>query len=106
MKIFYIPITNKISETNYNNTIKKRITFNGTKISHFTNNDLGVWGFKDGKSNIRTYNSIEAGDIIFFRTTDKEKYQCFDGFGVVTKKEIDSQLAKNFWNDKEFKNLI
>ena len=106
MKFFYFPITEKISKINYNNTIKKRITFDERKIFQFTNNNFGVWGFKNGKSNTPTYESIEKGDVIFFRTTYDKKYQCFDGFGVVYKKENNPQLAKNFWNDEDYQNLV
>lgn len=65
MKIFYIPITNKISLENYKNTIIKRVNFENKDITDIADN-CGVWGFKDGESNERTYENIDIGDIVFF----------------------------------------
>ena len=86
MKLFYIPITNRESVKNYTNTIKERVNYKKETVSKYTNNLYGVWGFKTGKSNMRNYNLISEGDIVFFRTNDEEKYECFDGFGRVIKK--------------------
>lgn len=105
MKIFYIPITNKESIRNYENTVKKRINFKKENILEVTDN-CGVWGFKNGESNERNYDLISKDDIVFFRINDNEKYQCFDGFGRVLKKEKNSELANFFWNDLSYENLI
>lgn len=105
MKIFYIPITNRISLENYRNTIIKRVNFENKDITDITDN-CGVWGFKNGESNERTYENIDIGDIVFFRINDSEKYQCFDGFAKVGDKQINSKLSKYFWNDASYENLI
>lgn len=106
MKLFYIPITNRESVKNYTNTIKERVNYKKETVSKYTNNLYGVWGFKTGKSNMRNYNLISEGDIVFFRTNDEEKYECFDGFGRVIKKEINKELSKNLWNDFLYENII
>ena len=105
MKLFYIPITNRESVKNYTNTIKERVNYKKETVSKYTNNLYGVWGFKTGKSNMRNYNLISEGDIVFFRTNDEEKYECFDGFGRVIKKEI-NKISKNLWNDFLYENII
>ncbi|MBH8609391.1 hypothetical protein [Thermoactinomyces sp. CICC 10521] len=69
MKLFYIPITDKKSIENYNNTIVRRVTKNGEDIKHilpreFGANTFGLWGFKEGKSNDLHYNNIQSGDVL------------------------------------------
>lgn len=105
MKFFYIPITNKNSLKNYKNTVINRINFKNESIVEVTDN-CGVWGIKNGKSNTRTYEAIDNGDIIFFRITDDNNYQAFDGFGRVKDKVSNSKLANYFWNDNSYENII
>lgn len=90
MNIFYIPITNKISTKNYLNSIQKRVSFEGVPIKNITGSqfDFGVWGFKNGSSNLRVFDKIKSGDIIFFRTTTKDGYQALDGLGYIASKKM------------------
>lgn len=105
MKIFYVPITNKESLKNYQNTVINRINFEKNSIIG-KNDNCGVWGFKRGKSNTRTYETIEVGDIVFFRINDDEKYQCFDGFAKVSNKINSPSLSKYFWNNNLYEHII
>lgn len=105
MNIFYIPITNKIALKNYENTIKNRVNFENEDICNLTNN-CGVWGFNNKERNKSLYNIIKKGDIIFFRINDNDNYQCFDGFGRVSQKEISGDLAYFFWKDNLYENII
>lgn len=105
MKIFYIPITNKISLRNYENSVVKRVNFENKDITDITNN-CGVWGFKNGESNKRNYEAMERGDIVFFRINDDENYQCFSGFAKISDKQVSYKLSKIFWQDTSYENII
>lgn len=108
MNIFYIPITNKISTKNYLNSIQKRVSFEGVPIKNITGSqfDFGVWGFKNGSSNLRVFDKIKSGDIIFFRTTTKDGYQALDGLGYIASKKNDRDLSYKIWGDGSFENIV
>lgn len=106
MKLFYIPITNKDSLKNFTNTIEKKITYNGDPIKNFLKKDLGVWGFKNGKYNEAQFEKISVGDWVFFRGKDENNDQCFIGYAQVFSTLQNRELAKKFWNDSRYENLI
>ena len=107
MNLFYVPIPNPISYSNYQNSVLSCVTYTNKNLNEIfnTSNHLGLWGFKNGSYNEEMYNQINVGDIIFFRIND-EKYQAFDGFGYVAKKVMDGSIAKQVWGDSDYKNLI
>lgn len=111
MNLFYIPTTDKNTILNYENTVIARKTYDGTKINNilpieYSTTNIGLWGFKLGKHNDRYYNRIKNGDIVFFRTKDKEKYQCMDGFGYVYGKLKSKDISRKAWNNEQYENII
>lgn len=111
MNIFYVPVTNKYSLKNLNNSVVKCVSYNEIPIKKIIDNieiqnNVGVWGFKSGKHNDREYNSINKGDIIFFRIKDENGYAAMDGFGVIGEKIVSKDISMKVWGDNSYQNII
>lgn len=111
MNLFYIPVPNHKSYNNYENSILSCVTYNNKNLSNIlhSNELFGLWGFKTGPHNIREYEKIDIGDIIFFRINDEtrdKKYQAFDGFGFVSNKLVDEKIGAQVWGDPKYNLLI
>ena len=111
MKLFYIPVRNRECVRNYENSILRRITINGEKLSSILKGDYalinyGLWGLRMGSSNTHQYNKISKGDILLFSTKDNDNFQCFDGFGCIYSRFVDREISEVVWGSEEFPLLI
>jgi len=107
MKLFYVPIFNSNSVSNYNDTVVKRISNIGVSTAKILNNKkaYGVWGFTRGPHNDREYDKMNKGDILIFCVKDKA-YQSIGGFGYINGFFNNKKYSLKLWNNEKYSNII
>ena len=87
--LFLLGVENEMSMSNYEKTIKNKISLNeSSKIS--------VWGLRSTSDNIKIWKKIRPNDIVLFSHNN----QCFSR-GQVQSITQNARIAKSLWSDAQ-----
>lgn len=94
--VYIVPVSNKVSILNFNNTIKTLINYEEINNIIPLKRNYRIWGFTPGIGNKKQFESMKEDDLIIFVQTD------ILTFSTIKKKLINTNISKILWNEEKW----